>query len=351
MGHDYPELNLALDDIAKQDELYQPTAFWREASQALADEISFNGIHRFRELTGPLGYFVPTYGTPGNCFTPLQCHNLESVLRNNLSGTPKECSALSRFLSGESSAQADWRVLLAADDPAKLPRLHTFSESDVGQPIEHFTFDGRCFSRSALNYLLGLALLKKHLGADVPRTVLEIGGGFGSLCEILSASGIDGLRYIDIDIPPTSYVAQYYLTKVLGEDQVATYAATRDQQVLYIDSLPIASVLCAWQIERLRGEVDLFVNFISFQEMEPPVVANYLKHVSRLGSRWILLRNMREGKRQRTDTYRGVENPIRTESYLEMLPAYELIESNVFPFGFQTVDGFHSEILLLKRVN
>jgi hypothetical protein len=95
--------------------------------------------------------------------------------------------------------------------------------------------------------------------------------------------------------------------------------------------------------------VDLFVNFISFQEMEPHIVKNYLGHVTRLGARWILLRNMREGKQLRKNDWVGVDTPILGDDYLAMLPAYELLERNVIPFGYQTVDGFHSELLLLKR--
>ena len=95
--------------------------------------------------------------------------------------------------------------------------------------------------------------------------------------------------------------------------------------------------------------VDIDLNFISFQEMEPPVVENYLKHVKRLGARWIMLRNMREGKQKKTAHSGGVEVPIKRDDYLAMLSDYELVEANVHPFGYQTVDGFHSELLLLKR--
>ena len=179
--------------------------------------------------------------------------------------------------------------------------------------------------------------------------MLEIGGGFGTLGEILSQSDIPNIRYIDIDIPPTQFVAERYLAEVLGESQVASYTSTATRESIAIDTLPMASVLCSWQIERLQGQVDLFVNFISFQEMEPPVVDNYLKHVRRLGARWVLLRNMREGKQQKTAHNSGVEVPIKRDDYLNMLPDYELIEANVHPFGYQTVDGFHSELLLLKR--
>jgi len=91
------------------------------------------------------------------------------------------------------------------------------------------------------------------------------------------------------------------------------------------------------------------VNFISFQEMEPHIVRNYLGHVARLGARWVLLRNLREGKQRRQQGWLGVDHPILGDDYLAMLPAYELVERNVLPFGYRTVDNFHSELLLLRR--
>ena len=142
--------------------------------------------------------------------------------------------------------------------------------------------------------------MKKHLGADVPKVILEIGGGFGSLGEILSASGINGLKYIDVDIPPISSVAQFYLEQVLGRDNVLGFKNTKDSEKIQIDKLPMASVFASHQIEKLCGTVDLFVNFISFQEMEPHVVENYVQQINRLGSKWVLLRNLREGKNKKS---------------------------------------------------
>lgn len=347
--HDYPELILALEDMQAQAELYRPTIFWDEASSRIVLELFTYGVERFRSLETALGFFVPTYGTPGGGFTEAQSGSLLGGLKGDFPGEIKPQLALNQFLSGHMSALADFRVLLAADDPGKLPHLHTFSESKVGGPVEHFEFNGRCFSRSSLNYLMGLALLKKHLNGDVPRTVLEICGGFGTLGEVLSSAGITDLHYIDIDIPPTSFVAQHYLSEVLGKGNVATYAQTADKASIEISTLPQAAVLCSWQIEKLQGQVDLFVNFISFQEMEPHIVKNYLGHVTRLGVRWILLRNMREGKQLRKNDWVGVDTPILGDDYLAMLPQYELVERNVIPFGYQTVDAFNSELLLLKR--
>lgn len=348
--HEYPELHFAREALVQQNELYRPSAFWDEASADIVKELTEGGVENFRAMPKALSFFVPTYGSPGNSFTKKQASELKDWLSQNYPNAKKSNLALNQFLTGEASALSDYRVLMAADDPTRLPRLHTFSESTVGNPVEHFNFDGRRFSRSSLNYLLGLALLKKHLNvSDVLKNVLEIGGGFGTLGELMSHSGIEGARYIDVDIPPTSFVAQHYLQEVLGVNNVTGYKDTFQLSSIEIDTLPQASVLCSWQIEKLKGNLDLFVNFISFQEMEPNIVQNYLKHVDRLSAKWVLLRNMREGKQVKKEGSVGVKIPVKTEDYLTMLPGYELVEKNVLPFGYRTVDSFHSELLLLKR--
>ncbi|MCG9101358.1 putative sugar O-methyltransferase [Laribacter hongkongensis] len=345
----YPELDLAIQTMKLQSELYCPTAFWEGAASTIVEELKKGGVKKFRSLPSMLDYFVPTYGTPGSGFSQSFIDRISSLMQDPLVFGSKQKMAVDQFFSGYLSALSDYRVLLAADDVGSPPYLQDFSESSVGFPVEHFEFDGRLFSRSSLNYLLGLCFLKRHLGGDVPKIVLEVGGGFGSLGEILTASGIVGLKYIDIDIPPTSFVAQYYLSEVLGAENVATFAKTNQMKVIEIDKLPPASVLCSWQIEKLQGEVDLFVNFISFQEMEPHIVRNYLSHVSRLGARWVLLRNLREGKQRRQEHSVGVEAPILGDDYLDMLPEYDFIGRSIWPFGYKTVDGFNSELLLLRR--
>src|SRR5215467_4451628 len=173
--------------MMSQSELYRPTSFWADASLQIASELCVHGVEGFRSLSLPLSYFVPTYGAPGNSFSAEETDAVLRALRTEAPNGKKQHSALDQFPSGSLSAFDDYRVLVAADDPMRMPYLHTFSESTVGEPIEQFEFEGRRFSRSALNYLLGLALLKKHLDGFVPRTVLEIGGGFGTLGEVLTS--------------------------------------------------------------------------------------------------------------------------------------------------------------------
>lgn len=349
----YSELNLMNEDMKDQHELYQPSEFWREASKSIVNEILDSDISQFRALPKPLGFFVPTYGCPGNSFNTNQVTNLIKNFEMSPNSSQKSILGLKNFLSGYNAALSDYRVFLAADDPEVKPELHNFSESNYGNPIEHWTFNDKKYSRSALNYLLGLSFFKKYSKNMLPpQTVLEIGGGFGTLGEILCTSGDKKLKYIDVDIPPMSFVAEKYLTHALGSKNVSTYKTHHKDSEIVIESLSQATVLASWQIEKLVGHVDLFVNFISFQEMEPEIVQNYLDHVSRLQCTWILLRNMREGKQQKNEkNLVGVKKPITSNDYLDMLPEYELISRNIVPFGYQTVDGFHSELFLLKRKN
>ena len=160
---------------------------------------------------------------------------------------------------------------------------------------------------------------------------------------------LPGAQYIDVDIPPTSFAAEYYLKQVFGKNKVSNYNDTKDLNEIKINELNTASILNSWQIEQLSGQIDLFVNFISFQEMEPKIVENYLQKVKALNAKWLLLRNMREGKQLRKDNRFGVDKPIFSKDYIKMLGGYELIGTNVYPFGYKTIDEFHSEIMLFKR--
>jgi putative sugar O-methyltransferase len=344
-----PMLELAIARLKQQSPIYQPTAFWAAASDQIAKDLISRGISYFRQIPSANSYFVPKYSGPASGLNHAQADLMTQVLHQRHPESKKAHQAWHHFVSGQQSALSDYRVLLSGDDPGKLPALHRFNESQFGQPEEQFSWNDQRFSRSSLNYLLGLCFLKKYLGKDIPRTVLEIGGGFGSLGEIWSQSEIPDWKYIDIDIPPTQFVADTYLKTVLGKHRVTGFEELPENGRVPIHTLKQASVLCSWQLEQLEGEVDLFVNFISFQEMEPDVVENYLNQVRRLKARWVLLRNMREGKQIQSEGHVGVKTPIRSDDYVRMLSGYRLVASNVHPYGYETVDGFHSELQLFKR--
>ena len=183
-----------------------------------------------------------------------------------------------------------------------------------------------------------------------PKSVLEIGGGFGTLGEILHQTSGTDIKYIDVDLPPIFVIAYEYIKNSckLHDDNILK-SSLDNKESIQISDLPTFSFLPSWEIEKLSGEIDLFVNFISFQEMEPEIVRNYLHKVSCLKTKVVLLRNIKEGKQKATDKTVGVVSPILNDDYAKFLPEYELIGRNISPFGFQTVDNFNSELLVFKR--
>lgn len=350
MKKKYPILDAMLEDMKKAPSLYRPTRFWEYGIRKIVADFSSYGIEQFRSLTSPMSFFVPTYGCPG-CDSLLLETITKAFEKNKISDT-RWVIAQKQFLEGETQAFSDYRVFLATDRPTH-PFLDRVSESMVGTPSEQFMFGGRRFSRSFLNYLLGLNCLKQHCDLSDVKTVLEIGGGFGSLGEILLGDKRNHCFYIDVDIPPTSFIAAYYLQKIFGTRAIGDYGNISKEKSLEIKDLTSrfrGAVLCPWQLPKLKGDIDLFINFISFQEMEPDVVENYLMHVDRLGAKYILLRNIKEGKQKAIDENSlGVKNPIKGEDYDTFLPNYELKTTNTVPFGFLTVDNFHSEIRIYER--
>jgi len=345
----YIELESITSSLHRQDSIYKPTPFWDSASKRITAQIQDHGLDRFRRLPICLSYFVPTYGPPTIGITSEQAKWIQAEFAREQPDSHKAQLALEAYLTGKVNALSDYRVLSASLPQPDLFGLADFSESMIGDPIEQFVIEGKRFSRSSLNYLLGLSLLSRHADVSHIKTVMEIGGGFGTLGEILGKSTSQKFKYIDIDIPPTSFVADFYLASIFGRENVYSWLGLEERDKIDVSELPDHSVLCSWQIEKLVGKVDLFVNYISFQEMEPEVVLNYFNQVRRLSPQWIILRNMREGKQRMSNTRNGVVKPIVSEDYVGMLGDFNLVVRSVIPFGYKTVDDFNSEILIFER--
>ena len=340
-------LDILHHDMMLQKKIYRPSAFWSNAINEFTKVLKKRGVKNFRREKLANMYFVPLYNH-------MMENNIRSLMKfyNNNKFSKKIKFFLNNSMSGFTEAFNDYKVFKACDDIKKKPFLHNFSESKFGNPKEQFKFDNKLFSRSSLNYLLGLTFLKLKTKNLMPKTVLEIGGGFGTLGEILKYSKIKNLKYINVDIPPISFISEQYLQKSFGANKVTGYLDTRNKKKIMINELKNVSVLCSWQLEKLHGKIDLFINFISFQEMEPDIVKNYLSLVSNLKPKFILLRSIREGKqiKNKKKNRLGVIKQTKPSHYKKFLKKnYRLLSSNVFPFGYKTFDGFHSELFLFQK--
>tara|TARA_B100001057_G_scaffold446226_1_gene484593 strand:- start:276 stop:1325 length:1050 start_codon:yes stop_codon:yes gene_type:complete len=333
--------------LKEQKKFYLPGAFWKDVLEELGNYYIEYGTENFRNSNTNAYYFVPTYGTPTNGFSEEKLVEVNSLVSERLNF--KQFNLIKNSLFGHSQALSDYRVFSAASMMNDKIDLSKFSESAVGQPKEYFEFDGKRFSRSSLNYLLGLSFFKKKIADFAPKTILEIGGGFGTLGEILGKSNLKDFQYINLDLPPMFLISEAYLKKCMEKDEEFFDHKANSHGAINILELPKFTFLPNWRVEDLRGEIDLFVNFISFQEMEPHIVSNYAKKVVELNPKYILLRNLREGKQKKVGKKVGVEKPIIREDYLSYFKNYELLSSDTDTFGYKTTDNFHSELLLFKK--
>ena len=230
----------------------------------IAREFSEEGIENFRNSSLNLEFFVPTYGSPGNGLTKKQ---ISTIVNNAAQFPEKQRAYIANSFNGLNHASADYGTFFSSNFKHDRLKLLSFSESSVGNPVEHFTFD-KGTGRSSLNYLLGLTFLQLSVPDFIPHKVLEIGGGFGTLGEILYKCKIPDLQYIDLDLPPMVSIASQYSKTVFSQTEVYEFN-DHSEKNLAIDTLSKLNFLPNWSIEKLVGKIDLFVNFISFQEMEP----------------------------------------------------------------------------------
>jgi putative sugar O-methyltransferase len=331
-----------LAELDQAEDIYRPTNFWGPGLDQLLADMSEQGLAAFKRWPTAAYWFLPTYG---NGYTEPMIRQL--FPRAKMVNPDARRGWLTNMINGSFQARRDLDVArLAWDQTRWKADLEGLGESPVGEPVQHFSLvpdsDVR-HGRGYLNYLLCLAALSRHIEKP-PTNVLEIGGGFGVLGEIILSRDPDA-RYVNLDIPPLVTVSSYYLTELFGHDRVLSY----DDRVASegpID-VPGSAVLPNWRIRDLQGPFDLFVNSFSFQEMEPAVVAHYVDEVCNLGVEYVVSLNSLKGKPKVADGHEiGVIDPVTSGRVIEQFEArgYALLARHTRPW----ILG-QGEIAVLRR--
>lgn len=156
------------------------------------------------------------------------------------------------------------------------------TDSGAGHPTDLVASDTGPLGQDMIYAILYLSLLRRALGAP-PKRVVELGGGYGCLCES-ALKGFEGLEcYVIFDLPQTCYITTQYLKTVFPGD-VWDYRDFAGREKITAADLAgrRVAVLPTWMMPRVDVRFDCFVNTASFHEMEPHLVRNYLKHAERL---------------------------------------------------------------------
>lgn len=303
-----------LAELRECDEIYRPTNFWGPGLEQLLADLAGSGLADFKRWPTAGFWFLPAYGQGFSLPEKRQLFRRARVVKPSVSR-----SFLFGAIDGVHQAVRDYDAARLAWDQARWPAdLEGIGESELGNPWQRLALspvEGVGFGRAYLNYLLMMAALSRHIDAP-PRSVLEIGGGFGALGEIVLARDPDA-RYVNLDIPPLVTVSSWYLTELFGHDRVLTYDDT--QPATGPLRVPGSAVLPNYRLGDLEGSFEVFANSFSFQEMEPAVVEHYAAEVSRLGVEWVVSLNSRLGKPKVSDGHEiGVVDPVTSARIVEI---------------------------------
>lgn len=126
----------------------------------------------------------------------------------------------------------------------------------LGQPIP-VTWEGRLISQDLANGALEAAAIGRALAGSSPKSILEVGAGYGRTAYILLNLFPDA-RYTIVDIEPALSISRWYLTQLFDPERLRF--ATPDDA----ETLP-------------RGSHDLALSISSLQEMTPEQVQMYLQ--------------------------------------------------------------------------
>jgi putative sugar O-methyltransferase len=305
------------------DPIYRPTSFWRNVVPRLLVDLETNGLETFKSWPTAATWFYPTYGSG---FTQ---DTIDAIYESASQINPAvEKGSFADALNGTYRARRDFDAVRLVWDHSRWPYdLEGLGESLVGRPPEFFRLWGPDrdvgWTRPYLNYLLCLAALSHHVDSP-PRSLIEIGGGFGVLGEIVMSRDPDA-RYVNLDLPPLLTVSSYYLDGLFG-DRVTVYDdAVADTGPV---ELPASGCLPNWRIADVPGPFDVFVNSFSFQEMEPDVVEHYVSYVAAKRVSYVVSLNSRVGKPKATAANEiGVAEQVTSSRIIALFEArgYELV--------------------------
>ena len=321
--------------------IYRPTSFWAPGLRRLSADLHTRGLESFKSWPGASTWFYPVYGSGFSSAT------IRATFDHAKSINPKARENwVSSALNGSLEARRDFDAARLAWDQDRWPfDIEGYGESRVGQPPQRYRMTGTDevgWGRPCLNYLLCLAALSQQVEVE-PTSFLEIGGGFGTLGEIVMPRN-GAARYVNVDFPPLLTVAAYYLVELFGQDRVMLPTEAPEHGPIKVAG---SACLPSWRLPDVVGPFDVFMNSFSFQEMEPDVVDHYINVVAALGVRYAVSYNSVHGKPKKVEGHEGgVLDPMTSSRIIDMFErrGYHLLRTYRDPLVVSA-----AEIAVLER--
>ncbi len=163
-------------------------------------------------------------------------------------------------------------------------QLLELEEQRYGNPLL-VTWRNKTFSQDLLNSIIeAYSILEalESLNKD-PKTILEIGGGYGRN-EYVLKNIYPKAKIIMVDIVPGIVIAQWYIRKVFPNKNILQIRDFQSfSQIRDAFNTSDFIFLLPHQIELLpKKSIDLFININSFQEMTLEQIKIYFSQINRL---------------------------------------------------------------------
>ena len=348
---DDPELlDLMLKDTDKASELYKPSTFWAAYKKKFLPELNKYGLHDFRsrrdsviEAFGgtdhdPIYDAISTRKFGGR--SPIarwgihprsKLKFLIMAFRNllKLKWFRDSINLYSYWYYGMSLEQKQLLVFEHAKYYGKANKAKSISDvssSLVGNPESMIVVNGKPYTDNFVRYYTMYAFASKSINFDLVQSVLELGTGIGGQLEVIKKLH-PHLTYYIIDIPPQLYVCEQYLKEVFPDD-VISYRETRNMKQIPEVTNGKIFIFAPWQLPNLKNlSYDVFWNSASLQEMDPPIVENYLGFANSQTKKYIFL-NALDAKRDLIRIKNKVSYGVGFEDYKKFLSNFELIDKD-----------------------
>ena len=206
--------------------------------------------------------------------------------------------------------------------------IENFQADLVGNP-DIFTMNKKFYTANLLYYYVMYSYCCKFIDFDKINSIMEIGSGSGKQIEVIKKLHPHITFYV-LDLNPQLYVCEQYLSSVFP-NSVVSYKDTRDMTRIPDDKKGKIFILGNWKISTLENlECDGFWNSASLQEMEPDIVANYLKYVNRCTTKFVFLHETMGGQTLAKENGKlGVMKKTTLEDYKQSLNNFILHDLSI----------------------
>jgi putative sugar O-methyltransferase len=312
-----------LEEYRNQPQEFQATSYWSSYESRILDTVNSLDFTQLRSGKYPI---LATFGF----------NDVKYTVHPNLPLWKKTFLKFYRYLI------KDWAVLpyslktadiqemayhhcqLMADLTNSIP-LSTVEVSTFGNPQDIFEMNGRSYTLSFLHYYLRYCFAQKHISFKGDEIIVELGSGSGYQIEVLKKI-YPNITVLCFDLPVQLYLCETYLTQALGTENIVGSDVTLKWKELSGIKKGGIHFLGNWLIPLLQDfQLDVFWNAVSFGEMEPAIVENYLNYVKN-NAKWVYLLQARHGKETSGRTH--VQDPTTFDDYKRFLSGYVLQEEH-----------------------